>query len=386
LRAGLQVRAVIAGTPDAARALARFGRIGTVPNGQDEAFVGKLPVAALANVEHETVIALSRAGLKTIGHLANRPPQVLAARFGQSLVTQVMRTLGREDARLTPYRPLPAVAVEQRFAEPLSQVEALEGVLALLIEKAVLALQERGEGGRAFEASLFRSDGDIRRLTVETGRPCREAATILKLYRERLAALADPIDAGFGFDVIRLAVPVAEPLGSLQSGLGGDATEDEAVDTLIDRLVVRFGRNRVLKFEPQDTHDPDREARLVPASDRSGKRHCAATRRISWLRPEPGEPPIRPLHLFDPPQPIEALAEVPDGPPLRFRWRRILHDVKRAEGPERIAPEWWRKKNGEPRDYYRVEDAAGCRFWIFRQGLYRQDAPRPRWFMHGVFA
>jgi protein ImuB len=386
LRIGLQVRAVIAGTPDAARALARFGRVGIVSNGQDETYVGKLPIAALAGVEHETAIALSRAGLKSIGHLANRPPQVLAARFGQSLVTQVMQTLGREDARLTPYRPLPAVAVEQRFAEPLSQVEALEGVLALLIEKAVLALQERGEGGRAFEASLFRSDGDVRRLTVETGRPCREATTILKLYRERLAALADPIDAGFGFDVIRLAVPAAEPLGSLQPGFGGDAAEDEAVGALIDRLVVRFGRNRVLKFEPQDTHDPDREAQFVPASEKSGKRYRAATPRISWPRPEPGEPPIRPLHLFDPPQLIETLAEVPDGPPVRFRWRRILHDVKRAEGPERIAPEWWRKKNGEPRDYYRVEDAAGCRFWIFRQGLYRQDAPRPRWFMHGVFA
>ena len=229
--------------------------------------VRKLPVAALAGLERETVVALSRAGLKTIGDLADRPPQVLAARFGQSLITQLMRTLGREDARLTPLRPLPIVAVERRFAEPLSQVEALEAVIASLIEEAVLALQERNEGGRAFEASLFRSDGNVRRLTVETGRPSRDAATILKLYRERLAALADPIDAGFGFDVIRLAVSVAEPLDPLQPCLDGNAIEDEAIGDLVDRLIVRFGRDRVLKFEAQDTYDPSREGRLISAEN-----------------------------------------------------------------------------------------------------------------------
>lgn len=380
VRLGLQVRATIAGTPDAARALARFSRTIIAPDGQDETLARTLPVAALAGVERETIIALSRAGLTRLGHLADRPPQVLAARFGPSIVTQLLRTLGREDSRLTPHRPLPAVVVERRFAEPLSQMEALEGVLALLIEEAVLALQERNEGGRVFETSLFRSDGDVRRLAVETGHPSRDAAIILKLYHERLTTLADPIDAGYGFDVVRLAVPVAEPLEALQPRLDGHATEDDAVGDLVDRLIVRFGRDRVLRFEAQDTHDPDREARLVAANRDPG------TARILWSHPEPGEPPLRPLHLFDPPQPIEALAEVPDGPPLRFRWRRVLHDVARAEGPERIAPEWWRKKSAEPRDYYRVEDATGHRFWVFRQGTYRQGVPAPRWFLHGMFA
>jgi protein ImuB len=386
-RLGVQVTGAIAGTPDAARALARFSRIDIAPQGQDEALVRGLPVAALAGLERETVVALSRAGLKTIGDLADRPPQVLAARFGQAFVTRLLRTLGRENARITPLRPLSAVIVERRFAEPLSQTEAVEGVVASLIEEAVLVMQERNEGGRTFEASLFRSDGYVRRLTVETGRPCRDASAILRLYRERLGTLTDPVEAGFGFDAIRLAVPLTEPLDARQPHLDGRAIENEAVSDLVDRLIVRFGRDRVLRFKPQDTHDPAREARLVSAANNSTTAHRSGNPRISWPEPEPGEPPIRPLQLFDPPQPIETLAEVPDGPPLRFRWRRVMHDVTWAEGPERIAPEWWRKKVHETvRDYYRVEDAMGCRFWIFRQGIYGQGTAPPRWFLHGVFA
>ena len=127
-----------------------------------------------------------------------------------------------------------------------------------------------------------------------------------------------------------------------------------------------------------DTHDPGRASQLVPAGDHS--------RQTDWIAPEPGEPPTRPLQLFDPPQPIDALAEIPDGPPMRFRWRRVLHDVARAEGPERIAPEWWRRDVGAlTRDYFRIEDEGGRRFWLFREGLYDREAGQPRWFLHGLF-
>jgi protein ImuB len=384
---GLSIRASIASTPDAARALARFNRIDIAPQGQDEALVRRLPVAALSGLERETVVALSRAGLKTIGDLADRPSQVLAARFGQNLVTRLMRTLGRENARITPLRPVPAVVAERHFAEPLTQAATLEDVLATLIDDAVRGMQERDEGGRVFEASFFRSDGDVRRLTVQTGRPCRDAPLILRLYRERLDTLADPIDPGFGFDAIRLAVLVTETLKTMQPHLDGHGKEDDPVSDLVDRLIVRFGRDRVLRFEARDTYDPDRDAQLVSAADICAEGHRATMPRIAWPVPELGESPTRPLQLFDPPQPIEALAEVPDGPPLRFRWRRVLHEVTRAEGPERIAPEWWRKKSDEQeRDYYRVEDEAGCRFWIFRQGHYGEGTTHPRWFLHGVFA
>lgn len=384
-RVGLSVRASIAGTPDAARALARYSNIEISPSGKDEVCVKPLPVRALRVIERDTVIALARAGLKRIGDLSERPSQALAARFGQGLVTCLMRTLGHEDARITPLRPLPSVVVERHFPEPFTQMDALESVLEALLDEAFKLMQERDHGGRVFEASFFRSDGAIRRLEVRTGRPSRHVASVLRLFHERLATLADPLDPGFGFDAIRLAVPVTETLRPEQSHVDGrnydDATHDaEAIGDLIDQLTVRFGRDRVLRFSPRDTHDPDRDARLVPAADMMGLP-------ARWPLFEPGEPPLRPLQLFKKPQPIETVAEVPDGPPLRFRWRRVLHDVTRAEGPERIEHEWWRALGeAEARDYYRVEVAAGGRYWIFRQGLYGQSAARPRWFLHGVFA
>jgi protein ImuB len=94
--------------------------------------------------------------------------------------------------------------------------------------------------------------------------------------------------------------------------------------------------------------------------------------------------PRRPLTVFQRAQPIEAIATVPDGPPIRFRWRRVLREVVRAEGPERISGNWL---GGAPtRDYYRVEDKDGRRYWLYREGLYGESDEAPRWFVHGLFA
>ncbi|WP_156330088.1 Y-family DNA polymerase [Bosea vaviloviae] len=387
---GLSHRAAIAGTPEAAHALSRFGGGGIVPVGEDEARLRPLPVAAL-ELAADTALALSRAGLKTLSDLADRPSVALSARFGADLVIKLRRTLGHEDARITPLRPPPACVVERHFAEPMLDKDGLEDVIARLIAEAGRVLEQRGEGGRAFEISFFRSDGAVRRLMVETGRPSRDAKAILRLWRERVDTLADPLDPGFGFDAVRLSVPVCEPLDTHQPSLDGrqsldgqpsldgGTVEDEAVADLVDRLVARFGRDRVLRFAAQDSHHPVRAAKAVSAA--------LPASRVAWPAPEPHEPPTRPLQLFEPPQPVEAIAEVPDGPPIRFRWRRLIHDVARAEGPERIAPEWWRDGSSEPmRDYYRVEDAQGRRFWLFRIGFHEPEQAPPRWFLHGLFA
>ncbi|MCT4495501.1 Y-family DNA polymerase [Bosea minatitlanensis] len=377
-RIGLMSKAAIAGTPDAARACARFGPCGIVPPGREEALLHPLPVAAL-ETEAETVIALSRAGLKTLADVASRPSETLSARFGEALAVKLRRILGREDRRIIPLRPPPDCVVERHFAEPFADMASLEAVVVRLIGEAARVLEARGAGGRVFELGFFRSDGAVRRLAIETGRPSREPKALLRLYRERIETLADPLDPGFGFDAIRLAVPLCEPLGTPQHSLDGRAVEEEAVADLVDRLATRFGRDRVLRFAAQDTHHPVRAAKALSAA--------APQPETAWPAPEPREPPARPLQLFEPPQPVEAIAEVPDGPPIRFRWRRLTHDVARAEGPERIAPEWWRDGSDEPvRDYYRVEDAEGRRFWLYRIGVYGVGAVPPRWFLHGLFA
>lgn len=386
-RAGLSVRMALAGTPEAARAFGRFGRGGICPPGEEERRAQTLPLAAL-EAPPETALALSRAGLKRLGDLAGRPSTVLAARFGEAITGRLARILGHEDRRITPLRPLPACLVERQFMEPLWHGAGIEQALADLAVEVACVLEQRGEGGRVFEIGFFRSDGAVRRLTVETGRPMRDPTALMRLLDERLDTLADPLDCGFGFDAIRFAVPLCEPLAPAQPSLDGRVVEERAVADLVDRLVARFGRDRVQRFAARDSHDPERAARALPAT---GADPGPTTQ---WLRPEPGEPPRRPVHLFDPPQPIETLAEVPDGPPLRFRWRRVLHDITRAEGPERIAPEWWREGAGgadagetPARDYYRVEDVHGCRFWVFRRGLYGGgEETAPRWFLHGLFA
>ena len=373
VRFGLTARLACATTPEAALALARHG------SGPGGGAVTALPVSALRLAE-EAHLALRRAGLKTIGDLAARPRAPLAARFGEVLPARLARLLGEVDIRLVPRRQPPAIQVEKRFAEPVARTDHILDTLENLVGKAADMLGAQGSGGRRFDVALFRTDGHVARLRVETGAPTRDPKVLARLFRERIDALADPLDPGFGFDLVRLAVPVVLPMAVQQLRLDGGAVADAELAALLDRLGTRLGRNRVRRLSAADSHIPEQAAFELVAGDPEP---------VSvWLAPEPGEPPLRPLHLFDPPQRIEVMAEVPDGPPRRFRWRRIQHDVMRFEGPERISAEWWRRRDGKgpTRDYYRVEDARGRRYWLFRHGLYGAEMTNPDWYIHGLFA
>lgn len=377
-RFGFSVQSAIAGTPDAARAIARYGEGGIVQEGSEAKAVSPLPIAALG-VDPAIVTALARAGLRRIKDLNERPRAPLAARFGEDLLDRLSRALGEVDHPLSPRRLLPELSSERRFAEPIGRAEDVSAALGELARELAECLEARGAGGRHFEASFFRADGAVRRIAVLAGRPLRDAKTLTKLFEERLDSLADPIDPGFGFDMIRLCALSSETSHAVQTGLDGRENENEDIAELVDRLGARFGPARIKRFVPQDSHIPERAAQSVPAmTDRTGTG--------AWPEKEEGVPPLRPLRLFDPPEPVdETLSEVPDGPPVRFRWRRVMREVARAEGPERIAPEWWRRDEaGLTRDYFRVEDREGHRYWLYREGLYGQD--RPRWFLHGLFA
>jgi protein ImuB len=372
---GLQARAAMAGTAQAARALVRFGPGGITPEGGDRAAVRRLPVEALELPEADTV-ALRRAGLKTVAAVDDRPRAALSARFGKASAWKVDRVLGLEDIRITPFRPPDPCVVDRVLMEPISLDDDIHRVLADLMAEAVVRLERNGQGGRIFQAAFFRVDGQVRRVPVQTGRATRDVATVLRLFRERIAALSVPLDPGFGFDQVRLSLVRTEPLAATQVDLNRRPDRSADFDGLVDRLSARLGPEAVLRFEPRDTHIPERAVRLSPAGGASA---------LTWAARDIDETPIRPLHLFDPPQPVEQpMAFAPDGPPMRFRWRRMHHEVVRAEGPERIADEWWRRE--EPtRDYYRIEDRQGRRLWLFRQGLYGDEKP-PRWFVHGLFA
>jgi protein ImuB len=370
------VRYATACTPEGAQALARFG---TAPAPDEEGAIRRLPVAAL-RLEPEVTLALRRAGLKTVGDLACRPRQPLAARFGAAAVMTLACVLGEAARPIRPRVHQPDLRFDRRFAEPLAATGAALAVIGTLAEEAATALEQRGMGGRRFAVRLYRTDGAMRDLAVETGLPSRDPATLLRLFRERIDALADPIDPGFGFDQIRLSVPRIEPLAPTQLVLEGGALSDDGLQALVDRLSTRLGRERVRRYTARDSHIPEQASLSLPAVE--------AAAPVAWRPIEAGEPPLRPLHLFDPPQRISVTAGVPEGPPRQFSWRRTLHEVTRYEGPERIAPEWWRRDDdgGLTRDYYRLEDARGRRFWVFRHGLYGHEARDPGWYLHGLFA
>jgi protein ImuB len=366
-RRGFRALAACARTPDAALALARFGK----------STLRELPVAALG-LGDDAHLALKRAGLRTLGQLADRPRAPLAARFGKAMSIALAHLLEEQDRRITPHRTLPPIWVEQRFAEPMATVKPLLGVIEWLAGQARDVLVARGRGGRRYEVSLFRTDGHVARLAVDSGLPLREPADVVRLFRERIESLADPLDPGFGYDLLRLAVPLHEDVSEGQDRLDEENSGKPDLAPLLDRLQVRFGAECVHRFAPRDEHLPEYADRLVPP----------ASIPQPWPQPEAGEPPLRPLFLFDPPQPVTVLAEVPDGPPRRFGWQGRQHRVVRQEGPERLAYPWWKtvEATGPTRDYYRIEDSDGRRFWLFRHGLYGSEKADPRWYLHGVFA
>jgi protein ImuB len=388
-RHGFAVSAAIAGTSICARTMTRHVHGCIVADGEEADAVRPLPVSALG-ADDAIIRGLRRAGLKTIGDVASRARHEITARFGAAFTTLLEQALGQGDAPISPRKPLPDYIVEKRFAEPVATEGVISATLSALAGMLVTAMAKQGKGARRLEASFFRTDGAVRAIVLDTGQPVTKAEMIDRLFRERLGALNDPLDPGFGFDLIRLAASRTEIVVQQQRDLDANVHDNDELAALIDRIAARIGGRRVVVHLPQDTHIPERAVLAAPA-----QRHLAAATHAVWPARAESEPPLRPLRLFEKPEPIKVpFATVPDGPPHHFTWRRATHVVVRVEGPERVAMEWW-KHDGEvlTRDYFRVEDEAGLRFWIYRDGLYgselvnQEGKPVPaNWFVHGLFA
>jgi len=381
---GFETQAAIAGTAAAARAFARFVPGTIVPPGREAQALAPLPVEALG-LEPETTATLRRAGLKTAGQVARRTRAELTARFGAVMQAELDHAFGLIERPIAPLSPAPDFLAEQRFAEPITSLDvALDTVKALAASLSSL-LSRHGQGARALEAVFFRADGEVRRIAVETGGPVRDPEVVLRLFREKMDALADPLDPGFGFDVIRLCAHRTERFEESGASFESGVHAETEIAFLVDRMAARFGADNVVTFAACDTHIPEAAAAALSAQ---AKKPAAAATIPDWVRRrEPGEAPRRPLRMFARPQPIDVVAEIPEGPPLRFRWRGVLHATRHAEGPERIAMEWWRHETRRPtRDYFRLEDEEGRRFWIYRDGLYGRETQSPRWYLHGLFA
>ena len=377
---GFVVQAAIAGTSLAARALARYANRSIARPGEDRTLIAPLPIAAL-DCGEDRLRALKRAGLKTIAQVAERGRAELTARLGAHFLTRLHVMLGAEEKPLVSRRPLPDLRAEQRFAEPVVTQEIIEKSLHTLAVSLCEILEREGQGLRQLEAAFFRADGKVERIAIKTGAPLRDPDVMLRLLNQRLEALADPLDPGFGFDLIRLEASLAEKTHAAEASFDTEENARWQINFLLDRLSARFGEQRVQRFVPQDTHIPEAQSVAVPAQDRdftgawTRKRHAK-------------DPPLRPLRLLERPEEIHFVtASVPDGPPARFRWRKAQFDVARSEGPERIAMEWWRNSKPKPtRDYFRIETNNGERFWLYRDGLFHELGFAPRWYLQGIFA
>src|SRR6266702_1837750 len=387
-RRGFAVSAGIAGTSICAHTLTRHASGKIIADGEEADAVSPLPVSALG-ADAAIIVGLRRAGLKTIGDVASRARHEISARFGARFTTLLEHALGQGDAPISPRKPLPDYIVEKRFPEPVATENVISMNLSALAAMLVTAMDKQGKGARRLEASFFRTDGAVRTISVDTGRPVTKPEMIDRLFRERLESLSDPLDPGFGFDLIRLSASRTEIMVQQQRDLDANIHDNDELSALIDRIAARIGGKRVVVHLPQDTHIPERAVLAAPA-----QHHLAAATQAAWPARVESEPPLRPLRLFEKPEPINVpFATVPDGPPHQFTWRRARHAVVRVEGPERIAMEWWKQDGRQlTRDYFRIEDAEGLRFWIFRDGLYDElidDEGKPvppSWYVHGLFA
>ncbi|WP_226015906.1 DNA polymerase Y family protein [Novosphingobium sp. FKTRR1] len=379
-RRGLAVRVALAPTAGAAWALAHHGAsaaIATAGPGLHDRLAG-LPVAAL-RLDPAVQLLLGRLGLKRIGDLMGIDRPALARRFrnrrspAANPLLRLDQLLGQVPEPMLPVIGVAAPLVQRRLVEPIRHRELLDRVVADLAQDMARLLEAEGKGARRLELGLWKVDGELLVRHLEMAEATRDPAHVVRLFAHRL----DGLDAGFGIELVRLRAAWTEPLGLAQVDLD-DAAERHGTSlaACIDRLSVRLGLDAVRRPVPHGSHLPERAQRWRPPLEaRAGEQPGLALH-------------ARPLKLLDRPEPIAVLYEAPDGLPRRFRWRERVYEILRAEGPERIAPEWWRERSTTRlRDYYRIEDAQGARYWIYRAGLPGDGrGGAPAWFLHGLFA
>ncbi len=369
----IAARAVIADNWGAAHALARTGAARptlVVPAGESAKAIFDLPIAAL-RLPKPMVEDLHVLGFTRIGELAATPRAPLALRFGPELYRRLDQALGFLSEPIDPVRPPDLIEVRRVFAEPIGAPETIARYTAKLAGQLCEALEAKGLGARRLDLLFHRIDNRIEAIRIGTARPVRDAARLTRL----LCGKIETVDPGFGIEIMRLAATLAEPLAPKQ--MISSLIEEPEVDvaSLIDTLANRVGEQHLYRFAPVASDVPERSVqKIAPAAPDISE---------TWRDPWP-----RPVRLLQRPEPIETLALLPDHPPVSFTWRGIRRRVKRADGPERVFGEWW-KRDAElfaVRDYFRVEDEAGERFWIFRAGN-GEDATTGshRWFLHGIF-
>lgn len=389
--AGYQNHMAIAGTVGAANGLARYqakeGVQICLRSGYERQGLRELPFEAL-RLDLETIRRLRRFGLRRIEQIYDIDRKALARRFqsrklGESVCLRLEQALGERQEPLVPFRVEPEHIAHLQCPDPIVDQEAIEVGLRQLLADLCEKLTEHGKGGQCFAFKAFRSDGDVSSIGIRTARPVRDPRHIFRLFAEHI----EKIDPGLGIDCLSLSAVQTGELNSaplyLSSHLTGNSVDVANLSQLADRLIARLGQGSVSVPLVRNSHLPQKAETIVP--------YGGILPSMEMNLPVRGPRPVRSLLR---PEPIRVLASVPDGPPLSFVWRRIARTVARADGPERIGPDWWTslpskgaRQLPRTRDYYRIEDHIGRRFWVFREGLYDDGrGGSPEWYLQGLFA
>lgn len=382
-RLGLETLSALSTTSAAARAFARFGVNRFVPDNELVYELDRLKLPALEALP-TSQIGLRRAGFSNLRAVRHISHKALAARFGEVLPARLDALYGKRNEPLSFINPLPSLYLPLRLQEPVIDQITVTKQFAILAKEFFNHLKKLGLGSLVLKVGLFRVDGHIDSLTIETSRPLSDPAIFQRLLEERLQSLATPLDAGYGFDTLTLTASRSAPLNPIQTEFIENNNSQTEIGQLVDRLSTRLGADHILVAQTEESHIPESAAfwgiaqKYKPQT--TAFKALSAQLAAHGFVPLRTNPPERPLRLFCPPQPIDVIAALPDDPPASFRWRRVIHKIRLAEGPERISAEWWKNAGGD-RDYYRVEDENGHRFWIFRHGEY----PKIKWFLHGLF-
>lgn len=375
---GLSAQLAVAPSRGAAWALARHGPVRARSTPERLARdLAPLPAAAL-RLEDDTLLLLHRLGLKTVGAIAQVPRLSLARRFSRARLAcnpllRLDQAMGHLAEPLAGPDERPPLRAEARLAEPIQDPTAhLPDLCADLCRQ----LDKAGLGCREVVLTVFRTDGELDRLRAATSAPARDADHLRRLFDDRL----ERINPGFGFDLITLEAGDTAPLAPVQAVLDGPVQQDLHLPRLMDLLSARFGRDAVRRPVLRESHVPERAQISISALGATPEAPDAP----AAADPVPRR---RPLRLLAPPEEVRVLYAVPEGPPVQFVWRRQVRRVARYAGPERIAPEWWHDRPGTRlRDYFRIEDQAGRRLWLYREGLHDDGrGGAPRWFVHGMF-
>ena len=364
-RAGFTLRSAIAETRGAAHALARHGG-GIIAEGGLATGIGKLPVAAL-RIDHATAEALARVGLPRIADLIPLPRAPLSRRFGPGLVFRLDQAMGLQSEPVAAEPEPPHFGVRMTLPEPIGKQSDVMAGLVRLLDRLCAKLALHHMGARRVRLDLRRVDRATVQVEIGLARPMRDAVRIAALF----ARGVDEVDAGFGIDSLRLSAPLVEPMPPEQTGGGPVLRQQDALADLMSRVGNRIGFDRVLRLLPADSLVPERSFTLAPAA---------------YSEPVPAprrKVPPRPITIFPPEMMLNASGQSPGNPPARFRWRRMWLTTLRAQGPERITPEWWFDDpawRSGMRDYWRVETQEGPRLWLFH------TPQSPGWQVAGEFA